>query len=235
MNKTSKDVLKLTKLFPLIGLSLSLIGSLGVNNSPVSAQSVFFICTENANNIPTTYAETPDGAVAVFEWTSTFFKPPYTPKQRCEEVTQRLNNFQPDYLVSGRVNNYNVICAGTSCNSDGSNLLLTLKPFQDPNQVLAEIDANRDGAAGPSQQLTNGLNTNDSNKKVTALTKKSDGYVTLNLSQYYSQAQKVPLAVSGKSPNINTNSNSNSNNNNSTIIPENSPAPKPSSSRGKKW
>jgi hypothetical protein len=230
--------IKLMKLLPLTCLSLSLISTFALKNRPVSAQTVNFICAEDVNNIPTTYAETPDGGVAVFQWTSTYFKPPYTPQQRCEEVTQRLNLFQPDYLVSGRVNNYNVICAGESCNNDGSNLLLTLKPFQDPNQVLAEIDANRDGAAGPSQQLINGTTINNTKKKVTALTKKSDGYFTLNLNQYYTQAKKVPLSFSGESSgtNDNTNTNSNTNNNNSPIIPETSPAPKPSSSqRGRMW
>ena len=216
---------------PLSYLTGSLILGTTFLPQPSYAQSVTFICTEDSNNIPTTYAQTPDGGVEVFKWTSNFFKPPYTPKQRCEEVTQRLNTFQPDHLVSGRVNNYNVICAGTNCDPGGANILLTLKPNQNPNQVLAEIDANRDGAAGPSYQLGSGSSSNTSNNS-TSLKHNSDGSVTLNLGQYILTAPKVPLALSGNSPSSNTNST----NNNSYIIPSTSPAPPPpASNRGNVW
>jgi hypothetical protein len=216
---------------PLSYLTGSLILGTTFFPQPSYAQSVTFICTEDSSNIPTTYAQTPDGGVEVFKWTSNFFKPPYTPKQRCEEVTQRLNSFRPDHLVTGRVNNYNVICAGTSCDQGGTNVLLTLKPNQDPAQVLAEIDANRDGAAGPSYQLSSG----STSKKSTSLKHNSDGSVSLDLNQYISTAPKVILGFSGNSSSSNSRS-TNSTNHNSPLIPSTSPAPPaPASNRGNLW
>jgi hypothetical protein len=124
------------------------------------AENVSFTCAVATDNIPTTFAQTADGNVPVFKWKSNYFRPPYTPMQRCQEVTERMNSFSGrgalDYLTSGRVNNQPVVCAGTSCDSRGSNVLITLRPDQNPNQVLQELDANRAGAGGPSYQLTGG-------------------------------------------------------------------------------
>lgn len=214
---------KLSKLLPLSHLTVTLLSasSMLILAQPSYAQSITFICAEDSNNVPTTYAQTPDGGVEVFKWVSNFFPPPYTPKQRCEEISQRLNNFQPDHLVTGRVNNYNVICAGTSCARNGSNVLLTLTPSQNPQQMLAEIDANRDGASGPVRAFAG----NSNRQKVSSLSKTGDGNVRLNLDQYISNAPKVPLAFSSE----------NKTPNNSTIIPETSPAPQPPSGKGSVW
>lgn len=152
---------------------------------PSQAQQISFVCTVDTDNVPTTYAQTPDGTVPVFKWTSNYFRPPYTPMQRCQEVGERMTNFYAqgmmDYLTSGRVNNLPVICAGTSCNSNGSNVLITLKPDQDPNQVLQEIEANRSGAGGPSYQLSGGTT---STSRSSSLTRNSNGTVTLDMNRF---------------------------------------------------
>ncbi|MEL4895416.1 COP23 domain-containing protein [Crocosphaera sp. Alani8] len=129
IKKTSCSLIATVTISTLLGIS-----------APSNAQSVQFDCATDEQNTPTTYAQTPGGIVQIFKWTSTFFNPPYTPIQRCQEVAKRLNEFQPDHLVAGTVNNYNVICAGTACDSNGGNILLTLRPDQNPAQVLAEID-----------------------------------------------------------------------------------------------
>jgi hypothetical protein len=165
------------------------------------AQSVSFTCAVDNTNTPTTYAQTPEGAAEVFKWKSTYFPPPYTPMQRCQEITQRMNNYQGrgmlNYLVSGRVNGEPVICAGTRCDPSGSNLLLTLRRDQNPQQVLREIDANRQGAAGPSMQLAGG--SKRSSSSASALTQNSDGSVTLNMNQYLNSAPKTPMRLPGNS------------------------------------
>jgi hypothetical protein len=103
--------------------------------------------------------------------------------QRCQEVTERMNKFhsqgQLDSLTSGIVNKLPVICAGNSCNADGSNVLITLKPNQNPNQVLQELDANRSGAAGPSFQLGGG--STPSSSKPSLLQENADGSLTFDL------------------------------------------------------
>ncbi|WP_013321929.1 COP23 domain-containing protein [Gloeothece verrucosa] len=152
---------------------------------PSQAQQISFACAVDTDKVPTTYAQTPDDTVPVFKWTSNYFRPPYTPMQRCQEVAGRMNNFYAngmmDYLTSGVVNNQPVICAGPSCNADGSNVLITLKPNQDPNQVLQEIDSNRSGAGGPSYQLTGGTT---SSSKSNALTRNSNGTVSLDMNRF---------------------------------------------------
>ena len=164
--------------------------------APSQAQSISFTCAVSTDNMPTTFAQTPDGNVPVFKWKSTYFRPPYTPMQRCQEVTDRMNTFSGrgmlEYLTSGRVNNQPVICAGTSCDSRGSNVLVTLRPDQNPNQVLQELDSNRAGAGGPSYQLTGGSTTSQSSAS-RVIKKNADGSVTLNLNQYLDSATPQPM------------------------------------------
>jgi hypothetical protein len=213
-------------------LTSGLIGVFFTFTSPVQAQSVLFECAVDSQNVPTTYAQAGDKTVQIFKWTSTFFNPPYTPLQRCQEVAQRLNNFKPDHLVAGRVNNYNVICAGTSCNRSGSNILLTLRPDQNPAQVLAEIDNTRDGAGGPSMQLGEGSGGQNQSQTKSNLITTQDGSVALNLKAYIQSAPAIPLNLG--------NNTSNGFNNNTQLNQQPITAPSdtgkpPSSSRGSAW
>ncbi len=220
-------------------IATSLVTGFTLNSQSVSAQSVQFECATDEQNVPTTYAQTPGGIVQIFKWTSTFFNPPYTPIQRCQEVAQRLNQFQPDHLVAGSVNNYNVICAGTSCDPSGTNLLLTLRPDQSPDQVLAEIDSTRDAAGGPSMQLGSG---SSGRKSKSNLFRTSDGSTALNLNGYIQSAPKIPRKLSGTNSNT-ANTQPQNNNSTSTTNPtsvlEQQPitVPKSSggSSRGSAW
>ncbi len=202
-------------------------------SSATHAQSVQFDCATDDQNIPTTYAQTPGGIVQIFKWTSTFFNPPYTPIQRCQEVAKRLNQFQPDHLVAGRVNNYNVICAGQACDRAGSNILLTLRPDQNPNQVLAEIDNTRDAAGGPSMQLGGHSNGRKKPSKNSNLFKTNDGSLGLNLTNYIQSAPKIPRNLSGSST-TNNNDNSQIIEQQPVTVPANTGKPS-GSSRGIAW
>ncbi len=172
------------KLSLITALATSSIFVTITGHQPSQAQDIAFICTVANDDIPTTIAQTPDGPVDVFKWQSTYFRPPYTPMQRCQEVTERMNNFLAqgmlDYLTSGRVNKQPVICAGSDCDPNGSNVLLTLRSDQNPNQVLQEIASNRAGAAGPSRQLGGGGSSQSSG----VLKKNANGTMTLNLNRY---------------------------------------------------
>ena len=187
---------KTTNFLIVTGIMSTLLGF----SAPSSAESLQFDCATDEQNIPTTYAQTPAGIVQIFKWSGTFFNPPF---QRCQEVAKRLNEFQPNHLVAGRVNNYNVICAGTACDARGANILLTLRPDQNPAQVLAEIDNTRDAAGGPSMQLSGG---SQRQKDSTNLFKTSNGSVALNLRGYIQSAPKIPRNLPGEStPNNNRN------------------------------
>lgn len=195
--------MKLNKNITFTLITGSLLGGFMGFASPSQAQSVQFQCGADYMDIPTTYVETQGGVVEIFKWKSNYFQGAYTPVQRCLEVTQRMNQFQPDYLVTGRVNNYNVICAGMSCNQNGSNILITLRPDQNPAQVLQEIDNTRDGAGGPSMQFTGSSNILN-NFRRSNLSKTSDGSVTFNLTRYIQTAPKIQ---NNFSDNLNTNNN----------------------------
>ncbi len=187
------------------------------------AQNAIFVCTVTTDNLPTTLAQTPDGPVEVFKWQSNYFRPPYTPMQRCQEVTDRMNVFNAqgmmDYITTGNVNNQPVLCAGSTCDRNGSNVLLTLRPDQNPNQVLQEINANRMGAAGPSRQLSGGSSTASG-----FLRQNNDGSITLNVKKYLGSASSKPF-------------NSNSNNPSNSPIFQNNPTSPTDSGRspGRKW
>lgn len=212
--------MKLNKNITLTLITSSILGGFMGFASPTQAQSVQFQCGADYLDIPTTYVETQGGVVEIFKWKSNYFQGPYTPVQRCLEVTQRMNQFQPDYLVTGRVNNYNVICAGMSCDRNGSNILLTLRPDQNPAQVLQEIDNTRDGAGGPSMQF-NGSSNILNNFRRSNLSRTSDGSLALNLTRHIQTAPKVQN-------NFSQNQNPTPNNNNNTpevTTPSVSPEP----------
>jgi hypothetical protein len=212
--------MKLTKNTALTLITGSILSGFMGFASPSQAQSVEFQCGADYQNIPTTYVETPGGVVEIFKWKSTYFQGAYTPVQRCLEVTQRMNQFQPDYLVTGRVNNYNVICAGMSCDRNGRNILLTLRPDQNPSQVLQEIDNTRDGAGGPSMQF-NGSSNILNNFKRSNLSRTSDGSLALNLTRHI---QTAPKLQNNFSQNLTTNNN----NENKTDVTSPSESPTPS-------
>lgn len=220
--------------FSFMIIATGILSGLIISNGSVKAQSVQFECATDERNIPTTYAQTPGGIVQIFKWTSTFFNPPYTPIQRCQEVAQRLNQFQPDHLVAGRVNNYNVICAGTNCDTGGGNILLTLRPDQNAAQVLAEIDNTRDAAGGPSMQLGGSGGTRQKSKS--NLVRTQNGSVALNLRSYIQSAPKIPRNLSGNSQNVNKNPTNNNSllNQQPVTVPANTGKP-PNSSRGSAW
>ncbi len=133
----------------------TLLTSAIITAQPSKAQSITFRCQVDNNQIPTTYAVTPDGAKPVIKWQSKFFTN-HPPMSRCNEVTKRFNNFNSKNMMqditSGWVNRYPVVCVTFNCNED--TVLFTLRPDQDPNQVLQEIFANRQGASTPTFQCS---------------------------------------------------------------------------------
>ena len=122
---------------------------------PASAQSITFECQPDNSQVPTTYAVTPDGSKPVIKWASDFFaQSSWTPMKRCQEVTERFNSFNSQNMMnditSGWVNQQPVVCATLNCSDE--TLLFTLRPDQNPEQVLQEIFANRQGASTPTVQ-----------------------------------------------------------------------------------
>lgn len=127
---------------------------------PAQAQGVTFVCAMPMSGpfqgMPTTYAQTPRGAVPVVRWYSEYFSGSgYTPLRRCQEVTGRFQSLhsqgQLSFITTGYVNGLPVVCASNSGGCNNNNLLFTLKSGEDAAaavQKLFDLRATA-GASGP--------------------------------------------------------------------------------------
>ena len=112
---------------------------------------VIFRCKEifdkaSGKNIPATIAWIPEDKkhVRFIAWKSEYFGSRWSPKKRCEKVTENFHKYynegRLDYLSTGKYNGYSVICAakpGESCNE--KNHLFTIKQGQVPELVLERL------------------------------------------------------------------------------------------------
>lgn len=108
-----------------------------------------FRCIPQAGGGYVTMANNGKVSRVLISWRTNFFGDQFTPERRCQIVTERFNRavslnggrMRNLWLKAGVLNGQNVICfvnqgSGT-CNS--SNLLLTLRPGNNPRQVLANM------------------------------------------------------------------------------------------------
>ncbi len=121
-------------------------------------QKVQFICARSRQgNIPTTYAWTPQGRIAVIRWKYSWFNnQTISPQQRCQDVSSRFQNAYDNqslgYITNGTVKGQAVIC--TTRDKDGACdiTLLTLRPQDDPLEILTDLkDILRGRGTGPIQ------------------------------------------------------------------------------------
>ncbi|GAA6616758.1 COP23 domain-containing protein [Scytonema sp. NUACC26] len=133
--------------------SLAAFAMTAIYNQPSQAQSTNFFC-QKSQGVPATYARTQSGNIAIIRWISGEFPPPWTPMQRCIEVSRR---FQKNYdngtlkiLKLGSFNQQTVLCAATSINDSctDNTLLFTFKPGSKPKQTLERLLDKRGLAAG---------------------------------------------------------------------------------------
>ena len=113
------------------------------------AQSVAFICGVNRDGVPTPFAqETTNGGIpkskSVIRWVSDFGdKVNYTPQKRCEEVSNRFQDYSNqgllDYITTGKENGLDTICVKDKEHGRPCLLLWTLKPGTNPKLVLHQL------------------------------------------------------------------------------------------------
>jgi Circadian oscillating protein COP23 len=122
-------------------------------NQTVQAQSTNFFC-QKSKGVPVTYARTQAGNIPIIRWISGEFPPPWTPMQRCVEVSRR---FQKNYdngtlkiLKVGSFNKQTVLCTATSTSDPctDNTLLFTFKRNSKPKQTLEKLLDKRGLAAG---------------------------------------------------------------------------------------
>ena len=100
------------------------------------------------------------GELPMIRWSDNSFAPPYTPLERCREVTDRFNTFHSNgtlkYMSTGTMNNYPVICVagykGGDCLPEG--LLITLRQGRDPDIALKRILDSRIWSTSKTVQLS---------------------------------------------------------------------------------
>jgi hypothetical protein len=159
----------------VIGLATVTVVSGNILYAP-SSQAVTattsFVCG-NSGGKPATVAKTKKGDVPIVIWSSEEFSDAgFTPQVRCQKVSARFQSLyrsgQLKYITAGSVNNLPVVCAtkkvAATCNQQ--NLLYTLKPNADPQQVIKRLMAIRnrassrgleESAAMPTTTVTNSI------------------------------------------------------------------------------
>jgi hypothetical protein len=135
--------------FLLSGCVLTTIGITSLINQAKADDPVRFICASGYDQLtekrfPTTYAWTPRGKIAIIRWKYSWFNnKTVTPQQRCQQVSFRFqtayNNQSLAYITNSRLNGQNVICTTRNYKGTCETTLLTLRPEDDPLQILDDL------------------------------------------------------------------------------------------------
>lgn len=110
---------------------------------------VRFICADGYDQktdqrLPTTYAWTERGKIAVVRWSTDYFEGAgFSPQERCEAVSPRFHeayhNGTLAYLTNGTLNGEPVICTAESEGGECADLLLTLRPEDNEQEILTSL------------------------------------------------------------------------------------------------
>ena len=132
-------------LFSQILSVIALTLSYGATITQVSyAQSNKFFCGMS-EDVPVTLVRTSRGNIPMIRWVDTYFQPPWTPRQRCEEISFRFQRFYDNgtlnFLRAGKLGSQNVLCVASQ--QDGpclhNGILVTLKPDANPQDTLQRL------------------------------------------------------------------------------------------------
>lgn len=127
----------------LTELAIALTASVTITQ-PSLAQNNKFFCGMS-RSVPATLVHTSRGNIPVIRWVNNAFPPPWTPQQRCEEISARFQRFYDNgtlkFLRAGRLSGQPVLCVasykGGSCLPNG--VLVTLKRGTDPQLTLERL------------------------------------------------------------------------------------------------
>ena len=155
----SKIIMKKITLAGIVA-GLGVVVSSAINFS-VSAQtepSNTYYCAQ-LNGAWNTFVNTPRGRIALINWENEF-APDWTPQKRCSAVSQRFQRFLDrgslKFIRTGNVNQQPVLCVsdvrGGSCPE--TNVLITLKPGTDPEEVLIKLVDFRRSVSGQTLTLS---------------------------------------------------------------------------------
>ena len=147
------------------GFFTGIIASLGVIGTTISftppSEASFnntYYCAQ-LNGGWNTFVNTPRGKVKLVNWVQGF-SDKWTPQNRCVEISRRFQNFLDagtlKYIRTGNVNQLPVICVaeykGGTCPE--KNVLITLEPATDPEEVLIRLVDFRRSVSGQTIVLS---------------------------------------------------------------------------------
>ncbi|MGL5064262.1 MAG: COP23 domain-containing protein [Microcoleus sp.] len=142
----------------LSAIALSISATLTIDRFSYAQARTYTCGTDRSTQLPATLVRTPRGNIPIILWVNNF--PPLTPQQRCQEVSDRFQQFADNhllkYLRTGTVNGQPVLCVATSRGGTcpNENVLITLPSRSNANQVLERLLDLRRHAAGKPLRLS---------------------------------------------------------------------------------
>jgi hypothetical protein len=137
------------KLWSVIAVSTGVaISGIAFKSESVKAQEqVQFVCAQSFDRqtnqkLPTTFAWTSRGKIAVVRWETNTFKN-FSPQTRCEKVSPKFqeayDNGGINFLTNGTMNQQPVICTASESGGECDILLMTLRPEDNPITILTQL------------------------------------------------------------------------------------------------
>lgn len=139
--------MKLASLTNVLVASAIALGATATINQPSQAESRRGFYCDTSGNKPVTVYTNPRGVSEPWiRWTSNYFKNAgYDPLTRCEDVSGRLETYRRNrelrFVTTGEMNGQNVICTASEFNGGCEELILTLKPDENPVRALTNLFA----------------------------------------------------------------------------------------------
>lgn len=186
--------MKIKSLASIPAAAMIAIGAMvtGMLQPAVAQQGDTFYCGEYEGKLATMVRTNHRGSIPIVFWQTNYFSDSgWPPQRRCDEVSRRFQVYhekeQLNYLTTGRMNGYPVLCIAKSPESHSARngvveggLLITLRPDVDnPNTVLETITGVRDGARNPLNHAIEAAEVND-----------EEGRLYINLEEYIFQVEK---------------------------------------------
>jgi hypothetical protein len=154
------------KLFSVIAVTSAIAASaIAFKSQSVKAQEqVQFVCApsfdqQTNQKLPTTFAWTSRGKIAVVRWKTNAFKN-FSPETRCQKVSPRFqkayDNGGINFLTNSTIKQQPVICTARESRGECDTLLMTLKPNDNPITILTQLQEVLNGRqVGPVVHTSN--------------------------------------------------------------------------------
>jgi Circadian oscillating protein COP23 len=136
----------------------SWIGCLGLLGEPVRAQTTTYFCAKGKEGIPTTYARGVTGKrIPIVRWQREWGG--ISREDRCQQVAANFQKASEEgalnYIKAGTLNGEKVVCSASEYGSC-TNYLFTIKPGDNPNEVIKSLFGVNFQASGPLVQSGDG-------------------------------------------------------------------------------